>query len=228
MRILHKILLASLLHFFIYIEFSFAARPFNTDDANIVGKNQCQLETWIAAYKDQSSEIWALPSCNFFWDIEIGLGGMMGLKTRLLQFQVKKLFVDTSKKGWGIGVTIGNTYNYLDIGNHNNNIYFYIPATIELLDARFIWHINAGYNIQSFRDSIWTLGIGMEVALTPNNIYIVGEVYYVRFDPIIYQIGLRTWLIKDILQLDSTYGNTFYGKNHFVSLGFRILTEKLL
>ncbi len=200
----------------------YAARPFNTDDARVVGKGQCQLETWVEMHMNEKSEIWALPSCNLIWDTEITLGGMIGLKSNSLQFQAKKLFVDAEKKDWGIGIAIGNIHNYLIGADSANDIYAYIPATFVFLDSKLAVHINVGYNMQSFKDGIYTLGAGLEAQII-NRLYFIGEVYHSRFEPVMYQIGLRTWLIQDLLQIDMTYGNAFNDDAGFVSFGFRVL-----
>ncbi len=206
--------------------FIYAARPLNTDDARVVSKNHCQLETWSEFHFNKSSEIWALPSCNIFWDTEITLGGMVGLESNSVQFQIKKLFVNADEKQWGIGIALGNIYNYLIGADSANDIYIYIPATITFFDSRIAFHFNVGYNLQSLSKGLYTLGIGTEIMLI-TQLYFIGEVYYSRFEPIMYQVGLRTWIIKDVLQIDSTYGNSFDGHNSFVSLGFRILPPRL-
>ena len=54
---------------------AYAARPFFTDDARVVDKGHCQLETF---YKEQrtysGSEFWFLPACNPL-GFELTIGG---------------------------------------------------------------------------------------------------------------------------------------------------------
>ena len=50
-----------------------AARPFVTDDARLTTEGSCQLESWARLYEN-SSEIWALPACNPFGNLEVTLG----------------------------------------------------------------------------------------------------------------------------------------------------------
>lgn len=199
-----------------------AARPFNTDDARVVEKGHCQLETWIEMHVKSDSELWVLPSCNLIWNTEITFGGMIGLQSNSVQFQLKKLFVDAEKKNWGIGIAIGNIHNYM-LGAYNaNEIYAYIPATFLFLDSKIALNANIGYNLQSFMDGIYTLGVGLEAEVF-SGLYAIGEIYYTRFNPVMYQVGLRTWLVKDVLQFDATYGNAVNDGFDFVSFGFRIL-----
>lgn len=51
-----------------------AARPMVTDDARILDPKACQIETWVRGNPD-STEIWALPACNFTGNLELTLGG---------------------------------------------------------------------------------------------------------------------------------------------------------
>jgi len=41
-----------------------AARPLNTDDANVVDPQSCQDESWVKKSKT-SIERWIVPGCNF-------------------------------------------------------------------------------------------------------------------------------------------------------------------
>lgn len=52
---------------------AFAARPLNTDDANVVDPKSCQDESWGKKSK-LSIERWTVPGCNFFGDTEISVG----------------------------------------------------------------------------------------------------------------------------------------------------------
>lgn len=204
-----------------------AARPFNTDDARVVERGHCQLETWIEVHAQGDSELWALPSCNILWDTEVTIGGMIGLQSNSVQFQLKKLFVSADENNWGIGIAIGNIHNYLLGADNANEVYAYIPATLLFLDSKIALHLNLGYNLQSFIEGIYTLGAGVEIEII-SSMYAIGETYYSRFNPVMYQVGLRTWLVKDVFQLDFTYGNSMQGGLDFVSFGLRILPPKFL
>ncbi|SQB99653.1 hypothetical protein [Helicobacter fennelliae] len=222
MKILHisKIyLLGSLLS----ITYVYAARPFLTDDARVVDRHHCQLESYIKV--NEQSEFWALPACNFLWNTELTLGAMVGIQTHSAQFQLKKLFVNTDEKGWGIGISVGNLYKF-SATSKSDDIYFYLPASVEFFDARLVTHLNVGYNLSELKNSIYTAGIGAEIALYKRKTYLVAETYYTRFEPLLYQVGLRTWLVQDIVQIDSTYGNAFSGKMGFVSIGLRFLPKQ--
>ena len=87
-------------------------------------------------------------------------------------------------------------------------------------------HANIGYALRRL-DSVWSLGLGMEVGLLRDALYAVGEVYYSSRDSLLSQAGLRTWLVRDILQMDATYGYDFFSRDHFFSLGIRLIVEGL-
>ncbi|MWV62734.1 hypothetical protein DCO58_02590 [Helicobacter saguini] len=205
----------------------YAARPMNTDDARVVPYGHCQLETWAEFHINTASEIWALPACNLLWDTEISLGGDIGLENSAFRFQIKKLFVDADKKNWGIGIAVGNALTQNTPYNYQlDELYFYIPASLVLLDSKLVFHANVGYNLANLKTHIFSAGLGMEAQLS-SRIFFIGEVYYAQFDPFIFQVGLRTWLLEDMFQIDSTYGNSFDGKNHFFSIGLRLLSPKI-
>ena len=56
--------------------------------------------------------------------------------------------------------------------------------------------------------------------------YAVGGVYYSNMDSLLSQAGLRTWLVRDILQMNATYGYGFLAGIIF-SLGIRLIVEGL-
>lgn len=185
------------------------------------------METWAEMHARGNSELWVLPSCNLVWNVEVTLGGMIGLQSNSMQFQLKKLFVSADEHNWGIGIAIGNVHNYLLGANNANEVYVYVPMTLLFFDSKVGLHFNIGYNLQNFKSGIYTIGIGTEIELS-SRWYAIGEVYYSRFSPVMYQMGLRTWLVKDVLQLDFTYGNSMQGEYDFVSFGLRILPPKFL
>lgn len=91
----------------IYVMSLYAARPFNTDDARVVAKGHCQMETWIELHAQGDSELWSLPSCNLIWGTEITLGGMIGLQSNSVQFQLKKLLLMLMRKIGVLALRLG-------------------------------------------------------------------------------------------------------------------------
>ena len=120
-----------------------AARPFVVDDARIVDKGACQIETWHRANADSGAENWALPACNPFGRVEITFGGgslssPAGARDQTdYQVQAKTLFKPLEVNGWGWGVAAG-VVRHADINLQPNligNYYFYVPISRSLANA---------------------------------------------------------------------------------------------
>src|SRR3954469_10213462 len=84
-----------------------AARPFFTDDARVVDKGHCQLETF---YKEQraysGSEFWLLPACNPF-GVELTAGGNRIEGERSAIVQAKYLIRELQTNGAGFAASVG-------------------------------------------------------------------------------------------------------------------------
>ena len=63
------------------------------------------------------------------------------------------------------------------------------------------------------------------------HIWLMAEGFKEQLTPAMYQVGVRIWLKRDMVQIDCTYGNAFeqpFGKNMaFGTIGIRLLSEKL-
>ena len=90
-----------------------AARPLNTDDANVVDPKSCQLETWVRRTRS-STEQWAIPGCNFWGDVEWSLGGQQRSEdtpwaSGLLLGQAKKRWLPLSPRWIAISEVYAET-----------------------------------------------------------------------------------------------------------------------
>jgi hypothetical protein len=203
-----------------------AARPLNTDDANVVDPKACQLETWVRRTRS-STEQWAVPGCNFWGDVEWSLGGQQRNEdtpwsSSLLLGQAKKRWLRLSDGDWGVSTTLGfiNTQPTSD---------FNAPITRAWGQDRFV-HLNLGW-VQHNRDgsSRPTWGLGGEWPLSPRLIAI-SEVYAETTTPSQYQVGFRFWVQPQRIQIDTTYGNLVGSANdqQWISIGLRFLTPAFL
>ncbi len=216
----------------------YGARPMINDDARVVDKHSCQLETW-GVYNGKIGEYWILPGCNLFFDVEISMGGMFSnapIDERLAdesfggrQFVTgaKKVFKDVESDGYSFGLALGNAYNFKR-SKHRNEYYMYIPISAAFFDNTLLLHSNLGYKLKRNNGDrqIYNIGLGLEQQIT-QRLWILGEFFYERFDTPKYQLGLRVWLLQDRIQLDGTYGNAFLGKESWVSLGLRFLAPPM-
>lgn len=210
-----------------------AARPFIVDDARVVERGGCQVESW---FKNNAGnqEAWALPACNPF-GIELTVGGGAlfsgsGVRDHAdYQLQAKALFRPLESNGWGWGLSAG-AVRHADINVRQNlwgNYYFNVPVSKSFADDRLVLLLNAG-GIDNRDDNRRGLsyGVGAEIYLTPR-FMIATEAYgatgFDRFS----QLGVRVWLVPERVQVDSTYGFQLNGphRTEWVTLGFRLISR---
>ncbi|WP_304419486.1 hypothetical protein [uncultured Helicobacter sp.] len=213
----------------------YAARPMITDDARVVDRHSCQLETW-GIYDGKIGEYYVIPGCNLFLDIEISMGAMMSnlpanqakesVRAQQFIFSAKRVFSDLETQGYSYGIALGNAYNFL-YSKYSNDYYLYIPASMVFFDNKLLLHSNLGYKLQRRNDEphIFYAGLGLEQQIT-QRLWLLGEALYERFEKTKFQVGVRIWLLQDKIQLDSTYGNAFSGGGSWVSVGLRFLSPE--
>lgn len=211
---------------------AFAARPFIVDDARVVDRGACQVETWI---KDNpgSTEIWALPACNPF-GVELTAGGGALRRAgshheRDYQFQGKVLFRELRTNDWGWGLAAG-VIRHADINVRQNllaNYYVYVPLSKSFADDRVVLLTNVGAvdnRDERRRGLLW--GVGGEFYLTPR-FMLLSEVYgatgFDRFS----QLGVRYWIVPDHVQVDTTYGFQWNGpdRTEWLTVGLRLISK---
>ena len=217
--------------------FTHAARPMITDDARIVDAQSCQLETWTKRNAD-STEYWALPACNPTDNLEITVGGARTNEEGATHatdevVQGKTLFRRLDEEGGlGVGLAVGTVrhpHRETQAG-WPGDPYFYVPVSKSFLDGRWVSHLNLGASRQ--RDegrNVATWGLGHEVELRPE-LFLIPEVFHNAPGHPFYQVGLRYWILKDVVQVDATYGNRFAADTHdrWISVGLRILAPRIL
>jgi hypothetical protein len=212
-----------------------AARPMNTDDANIVDEKSCQLESWLKT-THTSLERWAIPGCNLGGEVEWSVGGNAqaedGLgKTQFWLAQAKKRWVPVSENTVGISTTLGSMVTRPAFGDRSEekDYYLNVPVTVPLGQDRFI-HFNAGWvNHQTLGLNRPTWGVGGELPLTPRVIGIA-EAYGEADYGTRYQLGLRIWVVPQRVQIDTTYGNQVGQPEHlrWFTVGVRLLSPPFL
>ncbi len=219
---------------------AWAARPMNTDDANVVDPHSCQLESWVKN-SGLGIERWALPGCNFFADTEITLGGSSQSAKHdgasdwtLIQF--KKRWVKLEPGHWGVSTSIGHvdgrgTTQQLPVNSLLYPVrdgYLNVPMTFWSKDG-WLLHLNVGW-IQHHLDRTNrpTWGVGGEWPLNARS-YLIAETYGESGTRTKYQIGLRTWIKPQKFQVDTTFGQPIGigGDQRWISIGIRWLGDPL-
>jgi hypothetical protein len=210
---------------------AWAARPMITDDARLVDAKACQVESWVRHNRD-STEFWALPSCNFTGNLELTLGGARTreagrTQTTDVQAQGKTLLRHLDTNGWGLGLAAG-TIGHPD--GRSRDVYGYVPASFSYLDDRIVLHTNLGAlrNGEERRTHL-TWGLATETQLASRT-WLIAEIFRQGEGAPFHQLGLRHWIVPNRVQVDATYGNRIGGPGgeSWFSLGLRLLTPSFL
>lgn len=210
---------------------AYAARPMITDDARIVDVKACQLESWVKKNPD-STEIWALPACNFTGNLELTLGGATTQEAGRTQttdvvMQGKTLFKVMDTNGWGIGLAAGTVRHP---AADTRDWYAYVPTSFSFRNDAVVVHTNLGWLHEGeTRRNRLTWGLGTEAQLAERT-WLIAETFGQNQDKSFHQLGLRHWMVPDRVQLDATYGNRNGGGNgeRWFSIGLRLLPVPFL
>lgn len=203
---------------------AYAARPFVTDDARIVDKDGCQVETFV---KDQrrfsETEFWFVPACNP-WGAELTAGYIRvnsepAGDTNNAVFQAKMLLKPLETNGAGFAFSLG-AFAGDKISPYLNGI-----GSFSLADDRVVVHANLG----GIRDNVaalsrWTWGLGAEILLLAPRFYGILESYGQRGEKPTAHAGLRIWIVPNRVQVDTTVGlQNSDPERRFGTVGLRIL-----
>ena len=196
---------------------AWGARPFFTDDARVVEKDHCQIESF---YKDQrtytGSEFWWLPACNpSFVPLEHGLEVTVGANRIGDQgngiLQAKYLFKELQTNGFGLAATVGSFSGQ----PYANGI-----ASLSFFDDRAVVHANVG----RFSEDGHTWGVGLEALLFAPRVYGILETFGQRGETPTYHYGMRFWVMPNRFQIDATRADQGGDpQRRFYTLGLRFI-----
>jgi hypothetical protein len=207
-----------------------AARPFVTDDARVVERRGCQVETF---YKKQhrfnEDEFWFLPACNP-WGVELTVGANRINSeavddTRNAIVQGKTLLRTLETNGSGYAFTLGAVRVNPEDGPNTWNPFVNTIASFSFFDDRTVLHANLGAIKDRQADMTRaTWGIGLEALLVAPRLYAILETYGQRAEHPTRHLGLRFWIVPNRMQIDSTLGDQ-EGDPHrrFHTIGMRFL-----
>jgi hypothetical protein len=202
-----------------------AARPFVTDDARVVDRGGCQIETF---YKEQrkysGSEFWFLPACNPF-GLELTAGGNRIEEEHSVVLQGKTVLKPLQTNGSGFALTLGAFYVNPRDGRNVWSPYVNGIGSFSFLDDRAVVHANIGAirdRIAGFDRGTW--GLGLEALLVAPRLYGILETFGQYADKPTHHAGLRFWIVPNRFQVDSTVGNqNGEPPQRFYSVGLRLL-----
>jgi hypothetical protein len=202
-----------------------AARPFVTDDARVVDRGGCQIETF---YKEQrrysGSEVWFMPACNPF-GLELTAGGNRIEGEHSLILQGKTLIKPLETNGSGFALTVGSFYSNPEAGSNFWSPYVNGIGSFSFLDDRAVVHANLGaIRDRDINKDRGTWGIGLEALLVAPRLYGILESFGQSYDKPTLHGGLRFWIVPNKFQLDTTVGNQNGDPpQRFYSVGLRLL-----
>jgi hypothetical protein len=202
-----------------------AARPFVTDDARIVDKGGCQVETFVKRrQRFKETEFWVVPACNPWGIAELSAGHIrvdsINGDTRTTSLQAKTLLKPLETNGTGFALSLG-VLSGAATSPYVNGI-----GSFSFADDRVVVHANLGAirdNVSKISRGTW--GIGAEVLLIAPRLYGIAESYGQRGEKPTLHGGLRYWVVPDRVQVDATLGaqNSGPPARRFHSVGLRIL-----
>jgi hypothetical protein len=208
-----------------------AARPLVTDDAFLVERGACQLETW-GQLGPAGDQFWALPACNLVADLEITAGFAIlppepdaAPNEPAFVAQVKTVLLPMEERGYGFGLAFGTSVNgsVADAEELLGTVYGYIPASLLLADDRLEIDANLGFRYESEDAEVRaTWGLAGQIDLF-GPVSAVAELYGSSREHPFAQAGLRFSLVPDRLQLDTTYGLQIGGPSdeQYMTVGLR-------
>lgn len=201
-----------------------AARPFVTDDARVVDRGGCQVETFVKRQQRRDeSEFWILPACNP-WGAELTAGharvdSTPNGDTRTTVLQAKMLLKPLVSNGPGFALALGM------LSGTANSPYFNAIGSFSFADDRVVLHTNlGGIRDNAAKVSRGTWGAGAEVLLLAPRLYGIFESYGQRGEKPTLHAGLRFWVVPNSVQVDTTVGRQHAAEDRrFVTAGLRIL-----
>jgi hypothetical protein len=201
-----------------------AARPFVTDDARIVDKDGCQIESFVKRQrKFDETEFWFVPACNP-WGAELTAGHIRvdstpSGDTRTTILQGKMLLKPLATNGSGFALSLGV------LAGSTSSPYFNAIGSFSLADDRVVLHANlGGLRDGTVNRSRGTWGVGAEVLLIAPRLYGILESYAVGGEKPTSHAGLRIWIVPNRVQVDTTVGlQQTAPERRFATVGLRIL-----
>ncbi len=224
----------SLLSLYGWSALAYAAQPYTTDDAAILDKGTCQFEIGRQVNRG-NHELWLLPACNFTGNVEVTLGKSQfneaDSSRSLYVLQGKGVFSrDTdAPHAWGWVAGLRGHPRTAEDRRQLSGVFGSLLYTYEVHRDRLWLHANVG--ARSDRDdrrNSTTWGGAAEYRFTPR-FALIGEVFGDDRTRPLHQLGLRTSIIPDRLELDVSYGaeNGQRSGTRWWTVGLRVLQAGL-
>lgn len=200
------------------------AQQYVTDDAALTEYRACQIQMW----QGQRSS-WVLPVCTPFKHAELSLGfiavwedGADGHFEYVAQ--VKTVARSLTTNSWGVGFVVGTGRDpaFAGTGAQTYTMYSYVPISESFAGDRLVLHENIGglylrADHKAHYAVTWAARADARLAgRIGHGLVAVAEAYGSESvgtpgaqTQSEYQVGLRTWVRPDHVQIDGSYGRTF-------------------
>ncbi len=210
-----------------------AGRPLASDDAAVVDRGACQLETWIGLTRSDRG-IWLNPSCNPFGNTEFALGGGHvredgGRDYTLVQWQFKQLLRAYTDTQAGFAVAFGGEHVR---GDDARTTFINGIATLPLAGQAQLLHLNLGASLARDASSrltraAWGLAYDAEVAASTR---VAAEGFGVSGERANWQLGVRHELVPGHVQIDASVGGAFgrWSDTRVVTAGLVLVSPAFL
>lgn len=216
-------------------EFASAGEPLVTDDASILEKGVCQIESWHRWSTGGGHEGWLLPACSVNEHLELAVGGARYRYPEvgghsLLLLQAKAVFWRAQDERWSIGAVAAAQR---DGGHESRGKAFHQASALGLLsfnalDDALRVHVNGGvaYDRAAYTTGVW--GTAVEYDLR-DDWTAMGEIYRDEPGRAKFQLGVRYTMVTDRVELFLSGGDRFGGGGDgwFAKFGVRFQTWKL-
>jgi hypothetical protein len=214
---------------------AWAGEPLATEDASILAKGVCQVESWHRWSTGGGHQGWLLPACSVNDYLEIAFGGAryrdpdLGGHSLLL-LQAKTVFYRDPGDRWSAGFVASAMR---DGGHESRSDAFHNAAALGIvsfnaLDETLRFHVNAGvvYSRDDYTTGAW--GTAAEFDFR-EDWTVMGEIFRDEPGRPKFQLGLRYTLVTDRVELFVSGGDRIGGNGDswFAKFGVRFQTWKL-
>lgn len=201
-----------------------AGRPLSADDAAVIPKGECQIESWYQS-ADGARELHVAPGCGVFDDVEFGLEGVRFSPAvddrHALGAQLKAVFPALDTAGWNFGAKLNAAVARPAVdGGWETDAYSATGIATRPLAEGLALHLNLGAERRK-REHLTaaTYAVALAWDATPQ-VQVFAEVLGDDRDSATRVVGARWWLQPETVGLDLTVGHQAgVSGSRFVTIG---------
>jgi hypothetical protein len=208
-----------------------AARPLVTEDASILARGYCQLESWVQD-SDGNTDAWTSPHCNpgGDWELSAAVGQLRapngdGRRGQWV-LKAKTVFRQLARNSWGVGLVL--TDQFSAGSSIAGDLLVSVPVSVYLFENRVLVHANAGWLRRHDGPNGMTWALGGEWNVT-GRAGLTLESFGAGHAPSYFQAGARYDLVPRRVTLDAAIGNRFGlpRADRYIAIGLTV-TDQLL